>query len=157
MEMKIVISFQLTVQDLSADFIERFLAYLPLLLIVVACFFNQNLFNMKIVFALLLLIGGFTSFAQNAIDGNWKGTRETPNGTFEVNYTFKVEGNQLTGTWKTQFGEAKLEDGKIDGKKFSYTISFNDMKLNYTGEVVNDNELSIKSERGEMKLTRVKS
>jgi hypothetical protein len=111
---------------------------------------------MKILFTLLILIGGVTTFAQNTLDGNWKGTRETPNGTFEVNYTFKVEGSELTGTWKTQFGEAKLENGKVDGKKFSYSISFNDMKLNYTGEVVSDNELSIKSERGEMKLNRVK-
>ena len=111
---------------------------------------------MKYVFTLLLIIGGFTSFAQN-IDGNWKGTRETPNGTFEINYTFKVEGTQLNGTWKTQFGEAKLENGKIDGKKFSYSVSINDMKLDYTGEVVSDDELTVKSERGEMKLTRVKS
>lgn len=111
---------------------------------------------MKILFTLLLIIGGLTTYAQNTLDGNWKGTRETPNGTFEVNYTFKVEGNELTGTWKTQFGEAKLENGKVDGKKFSYSISFNDMKLNYTGEVVSDDELSIKSERGEMKLNRVK-
>ena len=111
---------------------------------------------MKILFTLLLLVGGLTGFAQNTLDGNWKGTRETPNGTFEVNYTFKVEGNTLTGTWKTQFGEAKLENGKVDGKKFSYSLSFNDMKLEYTGEVVSDNELSIKSERGEMKLNRVK-
>jgi len=112
---------------------------------------------MKIALTLLLLVGGLTAFAQNTIDGKWKGTRETPNGTFEVNYTFKVEGDQLTGTWKTQFGEAKLENGKIDGKKFSYTVSFNDMKLNYTGEIMNDDELTVKSERGELKLTRVKS
>lgn len=112
---------------------------------------------MKIVLTLLLLVGGLTTFAQNTIDGSWKGTRETPNGTFEINYTFKVEGDRLTGTWKTQFGETKLENGKVDGKKFSYSISFNDMKIDYTGEVVNDNELSVKSERGEMKLTRVKS
>jgi len=111
---------------------------------------------MKILFTLLIVMGGLTTFAQNTLDGNWKGTRETPNGTFEVNYTFKVEGNELTGTWKTQFGEAKLENGKVDGKKFSYSISFNDMKLNYTGEVVSDDQLSIKSERGEMKLNRVK-
>lgn len=111
---------------------------------------------MKIVFTLLLLAGGLTTFAQNTLDGNWKGTRETPNGTFEVNYTFKVDGNKLTGTWKTQFGETNLENGKIDGKKFSYSISFNDRKIDYTGEVVNDNELSIKNEMGEMKLTRAK-
>ena len=111
---------------------------------------------MKIVFMFLIVFGTLSACAQNSIDGNWKGTRETQNGTFEVNYTFKVEGKDLTGTWKTQFGEAKLENGKIDGKKFSYTISFNDMKFNYTGEVVSDDELSIKSERGEMKLNRVK-
>jgi len=112
---------------------------------------------MKCLLTLLLLVGSLTTFAQNAIDGNWKGTRETPNGTFEVNYTFKVEGSELTGTWKTQFGESKLEKGKVDGKKFSFSISFNDRTIDYTGEVVNDNELSIKNERGEMKLSRVKS
>jgi hypothetical protein len=111
---------------------------------------------MKYFFTLLFLIGGFTAFAQNTIDGNWKGTRETPNGTFEVNYTFKVEGSEVKGTWKTQFGETTLEKGKIDGKKFSFTISFNDITINSTGEVVNENEILIKNERGEMKLTRVK-
>lgn len=111
---------------------------------------------MKYFFSVLFLFGCLTVLGQNTIDGNWKGTRETPNGTFEVNYTFKVEGNVLTGTWKTQFGEAKIENGKVDGKKFSYSITFNDTTINSTGEVVNDNELLVKNERGEMKLTRVK-
>ena len=111
---------------------------------------------MKYILSLLLIFGCYTAFAQNAIDGNWKGSRETPNGTFEVNYTFKVEGNVVTGTWKTQFGEAKLEDGKIDGKKFSYTISLNDVKVSSTAELINDNEILVKNDRGEMKLTRVK-
>src|SRR3954471_22918329 len=112
---------------------------------------------MKPLLLLLFMIGGLTTFAQNKIDGNWKGSRETPNGTFEVEYSFKVEGNTLNGTWKTQFGETKLEKGKVDGKKFSFSISFNDRTIDYTGEVVKENELSIKNERGEMKLNRVKS
>ena len=111
---------------------------------------------MKFFLTLFLLIGGLTSFAQNTIDGNWKGSRETPNGTFEVNYTFKVEGKVVTGVWKTQFGETKLEDGKIDGKKFSYSISFNDTKMASTAELISENEILVKNERGEMKLTRVK-
>jgi hypothetical protein len=111
---------------------------------------------MKYIFSLLLLFGCYTAFAQNAIDGNWKGTRETPNGPFEVNYTFKVEGNVVTGTWKTQFGEAKLEDGKIEGKKFSYSISFNEIKIQSTAELISENEILVKNERGEIKLTRVK-
>lgn len=138
------------------NFIEHLLVQLFLFLVHIACLFTEKFLNMKIVFTLLLLAGGLATFAQNTLDGNWKGTRETPNGTFEVNYTFKVEGTTLTGTWKTQFGETKLENGKIDGKKFSYSISFNDRKIDYTGEVVNDNELLLKNEMGEMKLTRAK-
>jgi hypothetical protein len=111
---------------------------------------------MKYFFATVFFIGGLTAFAQNPIDGKWKGSRETPDGTFEINYTFKVEGKELKGVWKTQFGEAKLENGKVDGKKFSYTINFNGMTINSTGEVINENELFIKNERGEMKLARVK-
>ncbi|RXK61578.1 hypothetical protein ESA94_00745 [Lacibacter luteus] len=111
---------------------------------------------MKFIFCVLFLLGGFNVFAQNAIDGKWKGTRETPNGTFEVEYTFKVEGKVVTGIWKTQFGESKLEEGKIDGKKFSFTISFNENKLSSTAELVSENEILIKNDRGEMKLTRVK-
>ena len=110
---------------------------------------------MKLVFTLLFLVGGLTTFAQNPIDGNWKGSRETPNGKFEVTYTFKVEGKDLNGTWKSEFGETKLEKGKVDGKKFTYTISFNDMTINSTGELINDNEILIKNDRGEMKLTKV--
>lgn len=112
---------------------------------------------MKLILTLLLLVGGAAVYAQNGIDGNWKGTRETPNGNFEINYTFKVQGTELQGTWKTQFGEAKLEKGKVDGKKFSFTISFNDLTIENTGELVGENEILIKNERGELKLSRVKS
>lgn len=111
---------------------------------------------MKSLLSVLFVFGCLTAFSQNPIDGNWKGTRDTPNGTFEINYTFKVEGNALKGEWKTQFGEFALENGKVDGKKFSYSISFNDMSIENNGELVNDNEIVIKSERGDMKLTRVK-
>lgn len=112
---------------------------------------------MKLILTVLLIVAGSAIYAQTGIDGNWKGTRETPNGTFEIEYTFKVEGNVLKGTWKTQFGEQELEKGKVDGKKFSFSISFNDLTIDNTGELVSDNEIVIKNERGEMKLTRVKS
>jgi hypothetical protein len=111
---------------------------------------------MKYLFTFLFLIGGLSIYAQNAIDGNWKGTRETPNGSFEFNYTFKVEGTELKGTLKTQFGEMQLEKGKVDGKKFSYGITFEGTQRTSTGELISDDEILIKNERGEMKLTRVK-
>ena len=112
---------------------------------------------MKYLFTVAFVTICLTTFAQvNPIDGKWKGTRDTPNDTFEVDYTFKVEGSTLTGTWKTQFGETKLENGKVDGKKFSYSISFNDMTISSTGELTGENEITINNDRGETKLTRVK-
>ena len=109
-------------------------------------------------FLILLFLGVSTSvFAQTNIDGNWKGTRETPNGSFELTYTFKVEGKTLTGTLKAQFGEVPLENGKIDGNKISYSITFNGTTVESTGEILNENEIQIKNQFGEMKLTRVKS
>lgn len=111
---------------------------------------------MKFLLTVVLLIGAMTAFAQNPIDGQWKGIRESPNGSFEVNYTLKVEGNVLTGTSKSQFGELKIENGKVDGKKFSYRISANDMTIDNTGELISQDEILVKSDRGDMKLTRVK-
>ncbi len=111
---------------------------------------------MKNLLIAVLLFGCLTAFSQKTIYGPWKGTRQTDNGAFEVTYTFKVEGKVLTGTWKTQIGETQLQNGKIDGKIISYTISINDRTLNYTGEIVSDDEIKIKNEMGEMKLARVK-
>ena len=112
---------------------------------------------MKYIMTLLFLAGSLTIYSQTNIDGTWKGTRETPNGTIEITYTFKVEGKELKGSLKTSFGEAQLENGKIDGNKISYSISFNGNTINSTGEIINENEIVVKNERGEMKLTRVKS
>jgi len=111
---------------------------------------------MKFILALLFTLGTATLFAQNPIDGNWKGTRETPNGTFEFTYTLKVDGSTLKGTSKSQRGETELKDGKVDGKKFTFNVTFGDRKIDYTGELVSDNEIVIKNERGETKPTRVK-
>ena len=45
---------------------------------------------------------------------------------------------------------------QVDGKKISYTISFNERTINYEGELVSDDEIKLKNEMGEMKLARVK-
>jgi hypothetical protein len=111
---------------------------------------------MKYLLTALLLLGFMVTKAQNTIDGNWKGSRETPNGTMEFTYTFKVQGDTLTGVIKSQFGEVPLENGKVDGKKFSYSISFNGNSIDFTGELVSDDQIITKNQRGETKLTRVK-
>jgi hypothetical protein len=110
----------------------------------------------KLLFLVAFVLTGITTTDQNPINGEWKGSRETPNGLFEVNYTFKVEGNVLTGTSKSQFGEVKLENGKVEGKKISYTITVNDMTINNTGQLINDDEILITNDWGDLTLKRVK-
>ncbi len=111
---------------------------------------------MKYLLTALLLMGFMVTKAQNAIDGTWKGSRETPNGTMEFTYTFKVQSDSLTGTIKSQYGEVPLENGKVDGKKFSYSISFNGNSIPFSAELVSDDQILTKNERGETKLSRVK-
>ncbi len=67
-----------------------------------------------------------------------------------------MQADTLTGTIKSQFGEVALENGKVDGKKFSYSISFNGNGIDFTAELVSDDEIITKNERGETKLARVK-
>jgi hypothetical protein len=77
------------------------------------------------------------------VSGTWKGSAETPNGTVERTFVFKVDGDKLTGeTSSNMFGKATIEDGKIDGDNISFKISVSlqgsDAKVNYKGKVAGD-------------------
>ena len=63
---------------------------------------------MKKLFILLFLLGSVTAFAQSKLDGKWKGTAESPNGSFDLNYVFKVDGEKLTGALVSNFGETPI-------------------------------------------------
>ena len=65
----------------------------------------------------------FTAFAAD-VTGTWKGKAETPNGTTERTFVFKVDGTKLTGeTSSDMLGKSEIKDGKIDGDNLSFTIS----------------------------------
>jgi hypothetical protein len=86
-----------------------------------------------------------------AADVNGKWTAQVPgrNGqTREQTFTFKVEGDKLTGTVSGMQGDTPISDGKISGDEISFTtkLSFNgnEVTLLYKGTVSGD----------EIKLTR---
>ena len=90
----------------------------------------------------LIAIFAFTASAAD-ISGNWKGTAETPNGTVERTFVFKVDGHKLTGeTTSNRAGKSAIEDGKVDANDVSFTITVNvqgtDAKVNYKGKVEGD-------------------
>jgi hypothetical protein len=90
----------------------------------------------------LTAVFAFTASAAD-ISGNWKGTAETPNGTVERTFAFKVDGHKLTGeTTSSMFGKSTIEDGKVDGDDVSFILTVNvqgsDAKVSYKGKVQGD-------------------
>ena len=95
-----------------------------------------------LLLSITLLLLAATALAAD-ISGTWKGTAETPQGSFERTFNFKVDGNKLTGeTTSSAFGKSTIEDGKIDGDNISFTITMNaqgnDIQVLYKGKVAGD-------------------
>ena len=70
---------------------------------------------------LILILAAVVSAAD--ITGNWKADLETPQGKVQVNYTFKQEGETLTGTWQTaRSPTVQISEGKVTGDKVSFLV-----------------------------------
>src|SRR5947209_7642501 len=100
----------------------------------------------------LLAVFAFSALAALAADitGTWKATADFGNGPIERTFTFKQDGNKVTGkTVSSMMGESAITDGKVEGDTLTFTITgkFGDqeMKLSYSGKI-NGNEIKMKSE-----------
>jgi hypothetical protein len=61
-----------------------------------------------------------------AADVNGKWTAQVPGrqgNTQETTFTFKVEGDKLTGTISGRQGDTPIADGKISGDEISFTVT----------------------------------
>lgn len=75
------------------------------------------------------------------VSGTWKGTVETPNGSAERTFVFKVDGDKLTGeTVSSLMGKSPIMNGKISGDTLTFKIQLkfdgNEMEAQYKGKVV---------------------
>ena len=93
---------------------------------------------MRFAFVLTVALAlAVVAFAAD-IAGTWKGTMETPMGPMENTLVLAADGASLTGSVKTDFFEAKVEKGKLDGDKVSFEINIDFGKLVYEGTVAGD-------------------
>jgi hypothetical protein len=88
---------------------------------------------------------GLLTLAALAADVSGKWTAQVPgrNGqTREATFTFKADGNTLTGTVSGRMGDVPIADGKIDGDTISFTqtieVQGNTIKFLYKGTVSGD-------------------
>ncbi len=91
--------------------------------------------------AIGLLLTAATCLAAD-VDGKWTGSMSTPNGDFPVNFSFKADGATLTGTTAGPDGDVKIANGKVDGEKITFSVTFDfggmPFTMNYTGAVAKD-------------------
>ena len=76
------------------------------------------------------------------ISGSWTASFETQVGTQNYTYTFKVEGNKLTGTAKSNLGEGTIDMGTVNGDDVTFVehLNYQGMQLDipYKGKVSGD-------------------
>jgi hypothetical protein len=108
--------------------------------------------KLLLVFSFLAMLAGLVLAAD--VTGKWIAQMQGRNGqTREVTFTFKVDGDTLTGSTSGRQGqETPIADGKISGDTISFTVTRefggNTMKQTYTGKVSGD-EIQFKVESGQ--------
>ena len=114
--------------------------------------------------SLIVLLSAFAIAASAAsVDGKWLASMEGPNGNIEINYTFKADGEKVTGTSSSQFGEQEIQEGKLVGDDLSFVIAFrppnggDEFRLQYKGKVSGDTiNFSIETPQGTREFTAKK-
>jgi len=109
----------------------------------------------------MMLVACFSFGAD--VDGKW--TTEMPGmdgSPMVINFTFKADGDKLTGTTGPDGMESPISEGKIDGKNISFVVTIDfgmEMKMNYKGTVEgNEIKLSVDMGMGEpMQMTLKKA
>ncbi len=91
--------------------------------------------------ALFCTVMGLMLTAANAraadVTGSWTAESTMPDGSsFQLSFTFKQDGAALTGTIEGPQGDAiAITDGKVDGNKISFKVSFNGMTITHDGAI----------------------
>jgi len=102
----------------------------------------------------------FVAFIAADLNGKWVGQLSIPDGSsIDVTYNFKVDGNKLTGTGSSPAGDVNIDNGKIDGDKFSFSVNVNGQDFPQTGKLYADScglDVDFGGTKVHMRLIRAK-
>src|ERR1700733_11161678 len=113
--------------------------------------------------ALAMTLSAATAMAAD-VTGSWTADVKGPDGSsFQLTFTFKQDGNTLTGTVLGAGGDPiPITNGKVDGDKFTFDDSFNGITIHHDCTVQGDSiKVVTKTDSAdfpgmELTLTRVK-
>jgi len=92
------------------------------------------------------------SFAAG-VGGKWMGDVSTPDGqSISLTFTFKVDGDKVTGTVTGPTGDIEITDGKLVGDTLSFNLNVDaggqQLSFKCTGKLSGDDQLSMKMDGG---------
>lgn len=90
--------------------------------------------------ALLIVFSVQPLMAATNVTGTWVGDLNTQDGsTFPLKFNLKQDGSKFTGTVQSPEGEPMaIDDGKIEGDKITFTVTFNGMVIHHEGTIDGD-------------------
>lgn len=111
-------------------------------------------------FVAALVFLGLMAFAVAAdFNGKWEGDAG-PNGEYHLVFTFKVDGQKLTGSVESPMGSNDIENGLVEGDRLSFEINIGGGQISYAGKASSDSaiQLHVVGPWGEsdMEITRAK-
>ena len=82
------------------------------------------------------------------VGGKWIGDVNTPDGqTISLTFTFKLDGDKVTGTVTGPQGDIQIADGKMDGEmlSFGFDVDAGGQQLSFkcTGKLAAEDQLKI--------------
>lgn len=79
------------------------------------------------------------------IEGTWKAKMQGPDGDMELIFVFKMTDGKLSGVVRTPNGDTEITNTKVNGKEFSFDVSFNDMTIKHQCTLQEDDTVSMKA------------
>lgn len=100
---------------------------------------------MKTTFTVFLFLCISLSGIAAGIAGIWTANMKGPDGSdMQISFVFKLDGEKLIGYIETPNGDMSISNTKVDGKEFSFEVSFNDMTIKHNCILKEDDTISMK-------------
>jgi hypothetical protein len=107
----------------------------------------------SILIASLGLLASVAAQSDVNVTGDWAFTVETPQGSGTPSFTFKQDGEKLTGNYKGQFGEAPVT-GTVKGGEIKFTIKISaqgqELTITYSGKIESKDSMKGTAVLGEL-------
>lgn len=92
----------------------------------------------KSFLTILIAVFAFTISHAQGISGKWKTTLESPQGSMELSFTYKVDDTKLTGTVSSPMGSQEINNGKVTENEFYYEIDMMGNVMKFNGKLDKD-------------------